>query len=75
MPKIITVQLEVPSNSRPEAMVLWLDRQLGQHRMRALCAKEGTTWVWPRDTEKMKHSDFEREAGVILGGEFVYPAK
>jgi hypothetical protein len=34
MPKIMTVEIEVPSGSRPVAMFRWLNKLLEPHRMR-----------------------------------------
>lgn len=40
MPKLLTIQLEVPSGSRPDKMLDWLNKQLNPHRMQVLTCIE-----------------------------------
>ncbi len=40
MPKRVVVEMEVPSNSRPDSLRAWLSKQLNPHRMTVLSVRE-----------------------------------
>lgn len=52
MPKLFTVQIEVPSNSRTGPFKDWLNRQLEPHRMKVT----GVSW-----SEDEDHRHFEKD--------------
>jgi hypothetical protein len=61
MPKLFTVQIEVPSGSRTAAFKDWLNKQLSPHRMKVA----GVSWSEDEDKRHFEEDRNEKEETAI----------